>query len=148
MDNPGTSARIVSTPEKKSARRAPSWRPVCRQQRLKAAARAAGAGVLAAELLEQLGLAADDPRAALDVRLGRVTRASAYWSARKRACWSSSSLVSMAITSWRARSAGAVEREGLEPPTGGVQGRCSARLSYRPGSRSGRAGRGFGCPAR
>ncbi len=58
-----------------SNRRAPTRRnrPAARQQRLKALARAAGAGILAAELLDQLLLsAADEAQAALHPGLGRI----------------------------------------------------------------------------
>jgi len=50
---------------------APSKRPVLRQQRRKAAARAARARVVPAELLEQLRVDADDAVATLDAGLAR-----------------------------------------------------------------------------
>ena len=49
----------------------PSKRPVLRQQRRKAAARAARARVVPAELLEKFGVDADDAVAALDAGLAR-----------------------------------------------------------------------------
>ncbi len=49
----------------------PSNRPVPRQQRRKAAARAAQARVVPAELLEEFGVDADDAVAALDAGLAR-----------------------------------------------------------------------------
>jgi hypothetical protein len=47
----------------------PSKRPVLRQQRRKAVARAARARIVAAELLDQLGAGTDDAVAALDAGL-------------------------------------------------------------------------------
>jgi hypothetical protein len=49
----------------------PSKRPDLRQQRRKAAARTARARVVPAELLQELGVGADDAVAALDARLAR-----------------------------------------------------------------------------
>jgi len=49
----------------------PSKRPVLRQQRRKAAARTARARVVPAELLQELGVDADDAVATLDARLAR-----------------------------------------------------------------------------
>jgi hypothetical protein len=49
----------------------PSNRPVPRQQRRKAAARTARAGVVPAELLEEFGVDADDAVATLDAGLAR-----------------------------------------------------------------------------
>jgi hypothetical protein len=55
------------------------------QQFLKPLVRSARAGVVAAELLEQLLVAVDDADAALDVRLGRVAAAALAGALKRRA---------------------------------------------------------------
>jgi hypothetical protein len=63
----------------------PSKRPVLRQQRRKAVARAARARIVAAELLDQLGAGTDDAVAALDAGLAGGTLSGACSSAQKDA---------------------------------------------------------------
>ena len=63
------------------------------QQLLKAPARSARAEVVAPELLDELLVAVDDPEAAPNLRLGRVSLSFAYLSARKEGRLSNSRLV-------------------------------------------------------
>jgi hypothetical protein len=67
--------RVRTQSLKKWCRTEPSNSPVCKQQFLKPTGGPAGAGVVAAEFLEELFVAVDDPIAAFDACFGRITLA-------------------------------------------------------------------------